>query len=198
MSFSTFARNAMLGGWPGTHLSAHTAWSSTGTNEVTGGSPAYARKAVSYNAAASEARTNSTAPVFDIPAATTVRFIGMWDAVSAGNFLGMIANGGDEKEFSVDLTADTVLAPAHGYPANQKIAFYGDTPPTGLTEGTVYFAVTVTTDTFQVSLTSGGAAINLTGYNAGKCVVSAIVEEAFAAQGTLTATSPNHVIRLNA
>ena len=196
MSFTTTARNAMLGGWTGTHLSAHTAYSSTGANEVTGGTPAYARKAVTYAAAAAEARAASTSPVIDIPTATTVRFIGMWDAVSAGNFLGMIANGGDEKEFSVDLTAETVLVPAHGYPANQKIVFYGDTVPTGLAEGTVYFAVTVTTDTFQVSLTSGGAAINLTGYNAGKAVVSAIVEEVFGAQGTLTITP--HSIRLNA
>jgi hypothetical protein len=196
MSFTTTARNAMLGGWTGTHLSAHTAYSATGTNEVTGGTPAYARKSVTYAAAASEARAASTSPVFDIPTGTTVRFIGMWDSLTAGNFLGMIALGGDEKEFSVDLTADTVLAPAHGYAANQKIAFYGDTVPTGLTEGTVYFAVTITTDTFQVSLTSGGAAINLTGHNSRKCVVSAIVEEVFGAQGTLTVTP--HNIRLDA
>lgn len=196
MTMTTFTRNTMLGAFPGTHLSAHTAYSATGANEVAGGSPAYARKVVTYAAAAAEARTASNSPVFDIPTATTVRFIGMWDAVTAGNFLGMIANGGDEKEFSVDLTAETVLVPAHGYAANQKITFTGDTVPGGLTEGTVYFAVTVATDTFQVSLTSGGAAINLTSYNAGKCVVSAVVEEVFGAQGTLT-VSP-HSVRLNA
>lgn len=196
MSFSTAARNAMLGGFTGTHLSAHTAYSSTGANEVTGGTPAYARKAVTYAAAASEARTASNTPTFDIPAATTVRWIGMWDALTAGNFLGMIANGGTEQEFSVDITADTVKVPAHGFAANQKIAIYGDTVPAGLTEGTVYFAVTITTDTFQVSATSGGAAINLTGEPGRKCVVAAIVEETFGAQGTL-AVSP-HSIRLDA
>ena len=196
MTMTTFTRNAMLGAFPGTHLSAHTAYSATGASEVTGGTPAYARKAVTYAAAAGEARSASNAPVFDIPAATTVRFIGMWDALTLGNFIGMIANGGDEKEFAVDLTANTVLVPAHGYPANQKITFTGDTAPGGLTEGTVYFAVTVTTDTFQVSLTSGGVAIDLTTYNGGKCVVSAVVEEVFAAQGTLT-VSP-HSVRLNA
>lgn len=196
MSFTTAARNAMLGGFTGTHLSAHTAYSSTGTNEVTGGTPAYARKSVTYAAAASEARTASNTPTFDIPASTTVRWIGMWDAVTAGNFLGMIANGGTEQEFSVDLTAETVKVPAHGFAANQKIAFSGDTVPGGLTEGTVYFAVTITTDTFQVSATSGGGAINLTSEPGRKCVVAAIVEETFGAQGTL-AVSP-HSIRLDA
>jgi hypothetical protein len=196
MAFSTAARNAMLGGFPGTHLSAHTAYSSTGANELTGGTPAYARKAVTYAAAASEARTASNTPTFDVPAAATVRWIGMWDALTAGNFQGMIANGGTEQEFSVDLTAETVKVPAHGFTANQKIAFYGDTVPGGLTEGTVYFAVTITTDTFQVSAISGGGAINLTSEPGRKCVVAAIVEETFGAQGTL-AINP-HSIRLDA
>jgi hypothetical protein len=196
MSFTTAARNAMLGGFTGSHLSAHTAYSATGTNEVTGGAPAYARKAVTYAAAASEARTASNTPTFDIPAGTTVRWIGMWDAVTAGNFLGMIANGGTEQEFSVDLTAETVKVPAHGFAANQKIAFSGDTVPGGLTEGTVYFAVTITTDTFQVSATSGGGAINLTSEPGRKCVVAAIVEETFGAQGTLAVTP--HSVRLDA
>jgi hypothetical protein len=197
MSFTTAARNAMLGGFTGTHLSAHTAYSTTGTNEVTGGTPAYARKSVTYGAAASEIRTASNTPTFDIPAATTVRWIGMWDAVTAGNFLGMIANGGTEQEFSVDLTANTVKIPAHGLVADQKIAFYGDTVPGGLTEGTVYFVrPTITTDTFQVGATAGGAAIDLTTEPGRKCVMAVIVEETFGAQGTL-AVSP-HSIRLDA
>lgn len=195
MTFSTAARNAMLGGFTGTHLSAHTAYSSSGANEVTGGSPAYARKSVTYAAASGEARAASNTPTFDIPASTTVRFIGMWDAVTAGNFLGMIANGGDEKEFSVDLTADTVKVPAHGWSADQKIVFVGDTVPGGLTEGTVYFVRSPATDSFQVGATAGGAAINLTSEPGAKAVVSAIVEETFGAQGTL-AVNP-HSIRLN-
>ena len=195
--FTTASRNAMLGGFTGTHLSAHTAYSSTGTNEVTGGTPAYARKAVTYAAAASEARTASNTPTFDIPVGTTVRFLGMWDAITAGNFLGMIANGGTEQELSIDAVADTVKVPAHGWVATQKIAFYGDTVPGGLTEGTVYFvAGTVATDTFQVAATSGGAAINLTTEPGRKCVVAAIVEETFGAQGTLAVTP--HSIRLDA
>lgn len=40
------------------------------TGEVSGGSPAYARKAMSWGAAAASAITG--APVFDVPASTTV------------------------------------------------------------------------------------------------------------------------------
>jgi hypothetical protein len=194
--FTTAARNAMLGGFSGTHLSLHTAWHATGGNEVTGGSPAYTREAVTYGAASGEARTASGTPTFDVPAGTTVRFIGMWDDVSAGNFLGMIPNGGDELEFSIDATADTVKSPAHGLVDNDKIVFIGDTTPGGITQGTVYFVISAATDTFQVSATQGGSAINLTTEPGRKCVVSKIIEEAFAAQGTF-AVSP-HVIRLDA
>lgn len=68
-----------------TYLSAHTADpGSTGANEVTGGSPAYARKAATWSAPSGGAITASV--TFDIPASTTVAFVGGWDAVTAGNF----------------------------------------------------------------------------------------------------------------
>ncbi len=187
--FTTAARNNMIAAEGTTHVSLHTAYSSTGSSEVTGGSPAYARKAQSFNSASSEAKTASTTPTFDVPASTTVRFIGRWTALTGGTFLGMEANGGDEKEFAVDLTADTVLEPSHGRAADSKVVFYGDTVPAGLTEGTVYYVRSPATDTYQVSATAGGSAINLTGYPGRKCVVSTIVEEAFGAQGTLQLSS---------
>jgi hypothetical protein len=61
-------------------------------NEVTGGSPAYARKAITW--AAADANTPSvkalvaTFPVFDIPAGTTVAFIGIWTLASGGTYGG--------------------------------------------------------------------------------------------------------------
>lgn len=42
------------------------------TGEVTGGSPAYARKAISWGAASASAITG--APVFDVPSGTTVTY----------------------------------------------------------------------------------------------------------------------------
>lgn len=65
----------------------------TGTaNEVAGGSPAYARKAITW--AAADAATPSvkalvaTFPVFDVPPGTTVAFVGLWTLASGGTFGG--------------------------------------------------------------------------------------------------------------
>jgi hypothetical protein len=70
-------------------VSAHTADpGTTGTNEVTGGSPAYARKAITWSAASSGSAASSNSPVLDIPASTTVTHIGFWSAATSGTFYG--------------------------------------------------------------------------------------------------------------
>lgn len=61
--------------------------STTGANEITGGSPAYARKAHTWNAASSGNLDDSNQPVFDVPA-TTVSHFGLWSASSGGTFYG--------------------------------------------------------------------------------------------------------------
>lgn len=183
--------NAMLDAITLDLASLHTAYSSTGANEVTGGTPAYAKKAITMAAAGSRARASGTSPVFDVPAAATVRFIGLW--TNAGTvFRGMFANGGTEKGFQVDLTNNRILCESHGLVNDDKVVFYGGTVPTGLTEGIVYFVVGNTAadpDYFQVALTSGGAAIDITAQPAAQCKFSKIVEETFAAQGTFTVTA---------
>ena len=65
----------------------------TGTpgTELTGGSPAYARKANTWNAAAGGALDNANAPVFDVPAGTTVTHVGFWTAATAGTLLAYAA-----------------------------------------------------------------------------------------------------------
>jgi len=50
------------------------------TGEVTGGSPAYNRKAISWGAAAASAV--SGAPVFDVPSGTTVTYAGVTVSVT--------------------------------------------------------------------------------------------------------------------
>lgn len=49
------------------------------TNEVTGGSPAYARKAVAWNAASGGSATPTGNVVFDVPASTTVSWVSGWN-----------------------------------------------------------------------------------------------------------------------
>lgn len=177
-------------------VSLHTAYSSTGTNEVTGGSPAYARKAITMAAASGRAKASSTQPVFDVPASTSVAYVGYW--TNAGTvFRGMAANGGSEFDYQVDVTNNRILAEGHSLANDNRVAFYGGTAPTGLTEGTVYWVVGVTAsdpDYFQVSATQGGAAIDITGIGSGQCKASKVVVETFAAQGTLTLSSLNYGI----
>lgn len=97
MPYSTAGKNLMLNALKGTnpttpitHASLHTASpGDTGANEVSGGSPAYARKAIAFNAASGGTMDDSTnGAVFDVPASTTVTHVGFWSASTAGTFLG--------------------------------------------------------------------------------------------------------------
>jgi hypothetical protein len=90
MAYSTYFKNTALDAVvTGVYVSAHTADPGiTGASEVSGGSPAYARKSISFSAASSGSKASSSSPVMDIPAATTVAYLGFWDASTSGNFLG--------------------------------------------------------------------------------------------------------------
>ena len=176
--------NSMLDSIVVDRLSLHTAYSATGANEVTGGTPAYAKLAVTYNAAAARQRVLAADATFDVPAGTTVRFVGRW-TLAGLVFRGMEALGGAETDFEVDVTGNRILCEAHGLIDTNNVVFYGGTVPTGLTEGTVYFVVTNTAgdpDSFQVALTSGGAAIDITGNGSRQCKFSKIVPETSASQ----------------
>jgi len=57
--------------------------------ELTGGSPAYARKSIAFNTPVDGAMDDSTnGAVFDVPACT-VNYVGFYSAVSAGTLLGI-------------------------------------------------------------------------------------------------------------
>lgn len=98
MGLSTDARNNMLDcGLRSqnptigiTHAGLHTSNPDpSGGSEVTGGSPAYARKGITWNAAGSGQMTAQNQPVFDVPASTTVSHVGFWSAVTTGTYMGM-------------------------------------------------------------------------------------------------------------
>lgn len=57
-----------------------------GANEVTGGAPAYARKALTWTAGASDGVVTASA-TFDVPTGVTVTAAGLWTAATAGSFL---------------------------------------------------------------------------------------------------------------
>jgi|tagenome__1003787_1003787.scaffolds.fasta_scaffold20048179_2 hypothetical protein len=58
---------------------------STGANELTGGSPSYARKASGWSAPNAGVITGTA--TFDVPPGATVAWVGVWSAATGGNFL---------------------------------------------------------------------------------------------------------------
>jgi hypothetical protein len=173
--------------------SLHTAYSITGSNEVAGGSPAYARKALTWATAASGAKVLAAPlPVWDVPSGTDVVWIGQWDAVTVGNFLGMGPNGGGPLHRFVvptgDLGTDTLESPAHGFVNGDTVVVWAPSGgPAGLSVGTVYFVVSAGTDTLKLSATLGGSAIDVTAIGSG--FLQKVIVEHFAGQGTLTTAS---------
>lgn len=69
------------------YVSLHTGNpATTGANEVSGGSPAYARKSLTFPAATGGTATSAEV-TFDVPAGTYTHF-GTWSAATAGTFRG--------------------------------------------------------------------------------------------------------------
>ena len=200
MPFTTTAQDqaldALNGGTPSSiiaYASLHTAYSATGANELTGGSPAYAREAVTWSAASAGSKASSSvAAAFNVPASTSVAFVGLWSAATAGTFAGMGPNdAGTTYAFTATLASPGVFtAPGSSYTNGQTVVVFpgaGATLPTGVTAGTVYYIVSASGATFELSATSGGSGINLSAAGAG--IVQAVTLEAFGAQGTFTLSS---------
>jgi hypothetical protein len=205
MPFNDSAKNACLDALDesNTQITHIAIWTltdpGTGTNatgtEATGGSPAYARQAVVWGAASAGQKANTGALTFDVPAGT-YGFFGLFNASTGntGNYKGYIPFGGASalKGFgTVDatLTSDQLFSRAHGMADGDRVILYNvfaETLPTGLTEGTVYFVVNSTTDSFKVSTTSGGAAVDITALGGGEFYWQRVVPEVFAAQGQIT------------
>src|SRR3972149_712680 len=91
MPYSIAGKNLMLNalGAVAGFVSLHSADPGDGgMNELAGGSPAYARKAGTWNPAAGGSMDNSNVPVFDVPAGGVLLYIGFWSLVTGGVFYG--------------------------------------------------------------------------------------------------------------
>jgi len=91
MPLSTNAKNSMLNHLGGEALFASLhdgAPGDNGANEISGGSPAYARKGMVWDPATDGAINSSNQPVFDIPPGTTIAHVGFWTALSGGVWKG--------------------------------------------------------------------------------------------------------------
>jgi hypothetical protein len=190
--------DSAVAGAPGTalFLGLHTALGQAGA-EVAGGSPAYGRKAITWQAAGAVtqgAKDITAAVTFDVPASTTIRGIGLWSASTAGTLRAWSPAGASARRaFSVDaadVTANTITSAGHGLVNGNSVAVWptiGAVLPTPLAEDTEYFVVGAATDTFQLSATFGGAAIDITAIGDGD--VQKFTPEVFAGQGTYQVTA---------
>lgn len=145
----------------------------TGANEVVGGS--YVRQQADFTTTANPATNAATISFTGMPAGDVVGW-GINDASTAGNFYvtGWFQGATPLNKVgtvdAADVTANTVTSPAHGFANDNRIVLEqieGETTPTGLTAGTIYWLVGTATDTFQLSLTQGGAAIDITAKGVG-------------------------------
>jgi hypothetical protein len=192
--------SAVSGGFitSGTHLALFTGFPpAIGGNEVTGGSPAYARKAVTFTATAAAGAispSSGTPATFDVPA-TTVRAVGVCTASTAGTLLAWAPAGASARRAcSVDaagVTNNDITSAAHGLVAGNSVLFWaavGAALPTGLAEDTEYFVIAtgLATDTFRVSTTLGGSAVDITAIGDGD--VQKFTPEVSAAQATYQVT----------
>ena len=71
---------------------------------------------------------------------------------------------------------DTITIPGHSLSVNDRVAFFpvpGSSLPTGVTEGTIYWVITVTGDDITISTTQGGGAVNITAVGDGIAIKAA-------------------------
>lgn len=176
---------------PGTATNAN-------SGEATGGSPAYARQGVTWATASGGVKTNSATLTFDVPAGT-YGFFTLWTAsgtANTNNYRGHIPFGGSNALrgfFSVDtnLANDQFFSVSHGLSDGDRVLLYNvfsEALPvgTGLSEGALLYVVGSTANTFKVSTTSGGTAIDLTGLGGGEGYWQRIIPETFGSQGQIT------------
>ncbi len=197
MPFVAYSQNEMLTyltTTSGKYLSLHYAYSSTGANELSGGSPAYARVVPTWGTAAGGAiSTTSIASAFNVPpgSPTIVAWVGIFDALTAGNFQGMGPNGGaPQYGVTAATTGNLFTAPGSSYANGTTVVLFngaGATIPSNFTVGTVYYVVSASGATFSLSATLAGTAITVNAAGAG--IVQAITVEQYSAQGTFTVSS---------
>lgn len=202
MDFSTYLGNAVIDHLlrnqsftpPTTlYLSAHTADPGlTGTSEVSGAG--YARQAVALSAASSKSTSNSAQIQIPMPSAGgpyVVSWLGVWDALTTGNFLFRSPLLGTNQEVTVAASTDLFASGSvHGLTTDDRVAFentseLGPALPAGIAASTIYYVLAsgLTTTAFKVSTTSGGAALDVTAD--GACLVRKVSVKSFNATDLL-------------
>ena len=164
------------------YVSLHTAspgpTGTQATNECAYGS--YARQSAARSGAGftASSRLTDNVAVLTFPEASSgsevARFWGLGFGASGATDLHWYGHiGGLVKPVvCIDTSGDLLTCETHGFVATDEVVFWstpGQTLPTGITAGTVYYVIAggLTTNVFAVSATLGGSSIAITGVGAG-------------------------------
>lgn len=189
VAIANIADNAASSPATNYYISLHTADIGEGGNQTTNEATytGYARMAVLRTTGGWTVSTNTATNFADIVFATctggtnTITHVGVGTASSGTGKV--LVKGALAASFQGPFTAatsDTFTAPGHTFANTDRVAFYplpGSSLPTGVTEGTLYYIISASGDTFQISLTSGGAAVDITASGDGvafKCTTLAV------------------------
>ncbi len=189
-SISAETKNLLLAGLSPDTASLHTAFpGTTGANECSGGG--YARQSVAFGAASGGIRTQTGSAIFSV-SAQTVLWIGYW----AGStwLYACPAGGASPKNFTVDPPNDTINSPLHGWSDSQKVVIFNGTAPAGTDEGQILYVRDSASNTFKVSASDGGTAIDMTTAPSWGAVIAAITEYVYPGSGTFSLESSTIVI----
>lgn len=124
--------------------------------------------------------------------------VSVWDSGAGGNMIARGWLGSDAGKLFTATTADLFTAPGHSLTNDDKVAVItvpGGTLPTGVVEATIYFVINVSGDTFNLSATLGGGAINITAAGAG--LIKEVVPKTVQTNDTLTFAPTTLVITLD-
>lgn len=131
----------------------------------------YGRQSITFGAPAADSGnvrkvSNTNVITFGPATADWLKAIGfiVSDASSSGNILYWDELLGPPIVFTVDPATDTFTATAHGLTNGQRVMVRNQngTLPSPLDTATSYYVISAATNTFQLSLTQGGGAVNVT------------------------------------
>jgi hypothetical protein len=132
--------------------------------------------------------TDDTLPA---PLLTSARAVPI--VIDADNFVLAGENGSygllSPRGITGDAGADTLLKVGHAYANDTPVAFYaleGGVLPGGVTAGQRYYVINQTANNFQISLTVGGAAVDITSTGSGSIWCQDIINITSAGVGTHT------------
>jgi len=123
--------------------------------------------------------TNATKTVSSTAQSTTVTCADT-SSLSVGMMMTGTGTGINGVSVTSNVTTDTLTLNNHGLPNGTRVSFSALGTTTGVSINIIYFVVNSATNTFQIALTAGGGAIDLTGSNA-----------------TMTLRYPNYITSIN-